>query len=141
MIQATLGGKDYTPLYAYLQTSGKGHTIIFLVIQTISSYTRWKRLYYNTPNDTGYIMIQVQGSKNISTCMTLEERIKKNDRNGCKWQSGISKSLEEYVQPPVFFVNVQSSFHENVVFSVCAQMCNAAYIIFIICSSISGLDT
>ena len=39
------------------------------------------------------------------------------------------------------FVNVQSSLHDNVVFSVCALMDNAAYIIFIMWNSISGLDT
>ena len=31
--------------------------------------------------------------------------------------------------------------HENVDFSVCARMCNAAYVIFIMWNSISGLDT
>ena len=36
--------------------------------------------------------------------------------------------------------NVQSSLPENVVFSVCAQMGNAAYIISIMWNSISGLD-
>ena len=54
---------------------------------------------------------------------------RKNDRNGGIWQSGISKSLAEYVQRPVCFINVQSSLHENVVFSVCARMYNAAYFI------------
>ena len=44
----------------------------------------------------------------------------------------------EYVQRRVRFVNVQSSLHENVVFSVCAHMCNAAYVIFIMWNSISG---
>ena len=38
-------------------------------------------------------------------------------------------------------VNIQSSLHENGVFSVRARMCNAAYIIFIMWNSISGLDT
>ena len=38
------------------------------------------------------------------------------------------------------FVNVQSSLHEIVVFSVCARMCNAAYVILIMWNSISGLD-
>ena len=47
--------------------------------------------------------------------------LKKNDRNGGVWQSGISKSLAEYVQRCVCFVNVQSFLHENVVFSVCAR--------------------
>ena len=42
----------------------------------------------------------------------------KNDCNGGIWQSGIPRSLAEYVQRCVFFVNVQSSLHENVVFSV-----------------------
>ena len=64
----------------------------------------------------------------------------KNDRNGGIWQSGISKSLVEYVQRPMCFVNVQSSLHDNVVFSVCARMDNAAYIMFIMWNSISGLD-
>ena len=45
-----------------------------------------------------------------------------------------------YVQRSVCFVNIQSSLHENVVFSVCARMGNAAYIIFIMWNSISGLD-
>ena len=38
------------------------------------------------------------------------------------------------------FVNVQSSLHENVVFSVCACVGNAAYITFIMWNSITGLD-
>ena len=46
----------------------------------------------------------------------------------------------EYVQHRVCFVNIQLSLHENVVFSVCACMGNAAYIIFIMWNSISGLD-
>ena len=45
-----------------------------------------------------------------------------------------------YVQRHVCFVNVQSSLHENVVFSVCACMGSAAYIIFIMWNSISGLE-
>ena len=47
----------------------------------------------------------------------------------------------EYVQRRVCFVNVQSSLPENVVFYVCARMGNAVYIIFIMWSSISGLNT
>ena len=39
-----------------------------------------------------------------------------------------------------FFVNVQSSMHENIVFSVCACMDNAGYIISIMWNSISGLE-
>ena len=35
----------------------------------------------------------------------------------------------------------QSSLHENAIFSVCARMGNAAYIIFIMWNSISGLDS
>ena len=46
----------------------------------------------------------------------------------------------EYVQCRVCFVNVQSSLHENVVFSVSARTCIAAYVIFIMWNSISGLD-
>ena len=38
------------------------------------------------------------------------------------------------------FVNVQSSLHENYVFSVCACMGNAAYFLHIMRNSISGLD-
>ena len=39
------------------------------------------------------------------------------------------------------FVNIQSSLHVNVVFSVCVHMGNAVYIIFIKWNSISSLDT
>ena len=46
----------------------------------------------------------------------------------------------EYVQRRVCFVNVQSSLHENDVFSVSARMGHAAYMIFIMWNSISGLD-
>ena len=46
----------------------------------------------------------------------------------------------EYVQRRVCFVNVQSSLHENVVFSVSALMGNAVYIIFIMWNSLSCLD-
>ena len=45
------------------------------------------------------------------------------------------------VQCRVCFVFLQLSLHENVVFSVCAQMGIAAYIMFIMWNSISGLDT
>ena len=56
------------------------------------------------------------------------------------WQSGISISLAEYAQRPVCFINVQSSLHENVMFSACGLMNNAAYIISIMWNSISGLE-
>ena len=46
----------------------------------------------------------------------------------------------KYVQRRVCFVNLQSSLHENVVFSVCALMCNAAYVIYIMWNFLSGLD-
>ena len=64
----------------------------------------------------------------------------KNDLNSGIWQRGILKSLAEYVQHRVCLVIVQSFLHENVIFSVCARMENAAYIIFIMWNSISGLD-
>ena len=67
-------------------------------------------------------------------------RTKKNDRNGGVCQSGISKSLAEYVQRHLCFFNVQLSLHENVVFSVYTRIGNAAYIVFIMWNSISGLD-
>ena len=47
----------------------------------------------------------------------------------------------EYVQRRVCFVYLQLSLHENVVFSVCACMGNAAYIIFSMYNSISSLDS
>ena len=46
----------------------------------------------------------------------------------------------KYIQCRVCFVNVQSYLHENVVFSVCVLVCNAAYVIFIMWNSIFGLD-
>ena len=36
----------------------------------------------------------------------------------------------EYAQRCVCFINVQSSLHENVIFSVCARMGNAEYIMW-----------
>ena len=45
-----------------------------------------------------------------------------------------------YVQRRVCFVNIQSSLHENVVFSVCLCLGNATYNIFIMINSISGLE-
>ena len=56
------------------------------------------------------------------------------------WHRAQFFSLEEYVQRCVCFVNVQSSLHLNVVFSLCARMGNAACIIFIMWNSISGLE-
>ena len=47
----------------------------------------------------------------------------------------------EYVQRRVCLVYLQLSLPENVVFSVCAHMGNAAYIIFIMGNSISGLES
>ena len=67
--------------------------------------------------------------------------VKENYRNGGIWQSRISNSLAEYVQRRECFVNVQSSLHENVIFSVCGCMDNAAYIIFIMWNSISGSES
>ena len=53
-----------------------------------------------------------------------------------------SPKLTEYriFQRRVCIVNVQLSLHENVIVSVCVRMDNAAYIIFIMWNSISGLD-
>ena len=53
-----------------------------------------------------------------------------------------SPKLTEYriFQRRVCIVNEQSSWHENIVFTVCERMGNAAYIIFIMWNSISGLD-
>ena len=47
---------------------------------------------------------------------------------------------QEYAHGHVYFVYLQSSLHENFVFSVCERMCNAAYVIFIMWNSIYGLD-
>ena len=60
-----------------------------------------------------------------------------------KLQRGFKKEKcykVEYAQHRVCLVYLQSSLHENVVFSVCAHMGNAAYIMFIMWNSISGLD-
>ena len=56
------------------------------------------------------------------------------------WQSGILKSLVEYVQHRVCFVNIQFFLQENVVFFVCVFKDNAVYIKFIMWDSISGLE-
>ena len=46
----------------------------------------------------------------------------------------------ELVQRRACFVYLQSSLHKNVIFSVCAHMGKAVYIIFIMWNSISGLE-
>ena len=61
-------------------------------------------------------------------------------QNFCSIPVYVLPTAAEYVQHHVRFVNVQSSLPENVVFSVCAHMGNAAYIIFIMLNSISSLD-
>ena len=61
----------------------------------------------------------------------------KTDCNGGIWQSGILKSLAEC---QVLCVLRQCTLHDNVVFSVCARMDNAMYIMFIMWNFISGLD-
>ena len=45
-------------------------------------------------------------------------------------QKGEKYRKAEYVQRRVCFVYLQSSLQENVVFSVCVRMGNAAYFIF-----------
>ena len=54
-----------------------------------------------------------------------------------------ASSLNKSLTPLQYKCKVlhKSSLHENVVFSVCSRMGNAAYIIFIMWSSISGLNT
>ena len=54
----------------------------------------------------------------------------------CSHQEKYRKA--EYIQRRVCFVNVQSPLYENVVFF--AHISNAAYIIFIMWNTISGLD-
>ena len=61
-------------------------------------------------------------------------------QNSCSIHVYIVPMAAEFVQRRVCFVNVQLSLPKNVVFSVCARMGNAAYIIFSMWSSISGLD-
>ena len=61
-------------------------------------------------------------------------------QNFCSIHVYVLPTAAEYVQHHVRFVNVQLSLPKNVVFSVCAHMGNAAYIIFIMWNSISGLD-
>ena len=64
-------------------------------------------------------------------------------------QSGICPAwcvLRQYTSPlpPLQYINKafhMSSLHENVVLSICSRMDNAAYIIFIMWNSISGLNT
>ena len=56
------------------------------------------------------------------------------------WHRALFFPLEEYVQRRVCFVNLLSSLHENVIFSVYSRMGNAANIIFIMWNSISGLE-
>ena len=76
------------------------------------------------------------------------EAEKSRPKNFQKVSEIFGKLIQKYckaecVQPPVCvssMYNVQSSLHENFVFSVCARMDNVAYIEFIMWNSISGLD-
>ena len=69
--------------------------------------------------------------------------------SGCHSEKSSKKYRKaEYVKRHVCVLSIysrlsmkMSSLHENVVFSVCAHMGNAAYIIFIMWNSIAGLDT
>ena len=54
---------------------------------------------------------RLKGARSISPARSRSPSYFKNDRNGGIWQSGISKSLAEYVQRHVCFVNVQLSLH------------------------------
>ena len=74
----------------------------------------------------GHIYVQINVDRNVHL-------VHKNDRNGGIWQSGISKSLAEYFQRHVRFVNVQSSLHENVIFSVCAHIWTMPRILYLSC--------
>ena len=66
-------------------------------------------------------------ARNIDPCRGLQKREKYRKA--------------QYVKHCVCFVYLQLSLQENVVISVCAHMGNAGYIIFIMWSSISGLNT
>ena len=64
----------------------------------------------------------------------------KNDRNG-SYMAERNLQISSGICPVPFVLRqCTMSLHENMVFSVCACMDNAAYIIFIIWNSFSGLD-
>ena len=73
----------------------------------------------------------------------------KNDARRTRQHARKKYRKAENVQRCVCFVNEEVStihvkffnLHENVVFSVSARTCIAAYVIFIMWNSISGLDT
>ena len=54
--------------------------------------------------------MKYEGQINLGDEYIVYELLRKNDRNGGISPSGISKSLAEYVQHPVCFINVQTSF-------------------------------
>ena len=112
--------------------------IYFLVIYSIQSAI--------AGNKTGfhlfYAIFETELQEYVSTAFKLTWQILKR---------GIHKILREiekekryrkaeYVQRRVCFVNVQSSLHLNVVFSLYARMGFATCIIFIMWTSISGLE-
>ena len=67
-------------------------------------------------------------------------RISHSVRKNVRTAAVVRANLVHNMFSAVWTVNVQSFLHENVVFSVCASMGNAANIIFIMWNSISGLD-
>ena len=100
------------------------------------------------------------GSRTLNTFASTTQALFRESFKKLGQQRLYWRRRGEYVQRRVCFVNVQSSLHSNVVFSLCARMgnaaciicimwnsfsvCghmdNAAYIIFIMWNSISGLD-
>ena len=75
-------------------------------------------------NETQTCKQEYASARDIDPCRGLQEREKYRKA--------------QYVKHCVCFVYLQSSLHENVVFSVCARMGNAAKIKFIMWNSISG---
>ena len=99
----------------------------------------------NRGSRRNFVSISTYIGKNFHEQLDMEMKqceapIKKINVSKLVRQRSYWRRSGEYVQRRVCFVNIQSSLHENVVFSVCACMGNAAYIIFIMWNSISSLD-
>ena len=81
------------------------------------------------------------GRDQVTSLTSLKLKVFNLERTKQVRQRSYWKRSGEYVQHRVCFVNIHiQSLHEHVVFSVCACLGNAAYIIFIMLNSISGLD-
>ena len=100
-----------------------------------------KNLFFKYPLDRKFTAKATlwNGAEGFGYWIMLLERTKRFST--LAWKAIKKYRKADYVPHCVCFIHVQLSLHKYVVFSVCARMGNATYIIFIMQNSISGSDT